>query len=158
MKNLIKYTLFVALILVGITSCVKKKNYSNADHTAGMGGSRSWSGTANGFYKGDTLLSTTDTTHSPWPKVFSRVLTDTLFPIVKVNGYMISVLGTPLAYRTTDSVAQTVRFDSTLTNSATTILTYYYAKDSMAFEYHRLEDFNTPAGNYYQTHEYLHTN
>jgi hypothetical protein len=41
MKNLIKYTLFVVLILAGITGCVKKKTYSNADHTAGMGGSRS---------------------------------------------------------------------------------------------------------------------
>ena len=147
----------IAISATIITSCTKNRNYSNIDHTVGMTGARSWTGPIYGYYKGDTLLSSTDTTHTPWPKVFSRTIADTLFAVQKLDGYRVSVWGVQLPYRATDSTAQTVRYDTTLPNSSPTILTFYYAKDSMTFEYHMLGEFNSAAGNYYQTHAFMHT-
>lgn len=159
MKNLIYLSALVSSIIIVFGACNKSSNsYTVTDHTVGMVNVRLWSGTANGYTKGDTLLTSGDTTYTAWPKIYSRLIHDSSFSVQKINGFEVSVLGTPLAYRLTDSVNKTIRFDSLVTGSLTGILIYYFNKDSMTFQYDNVFGYNVPDSQYYQAHIFLHTN
>lgn len=153
-----KNVLFLSVLAcAGIISCNKQNNnYSLADHTAGMITDRQWSGNIYGYSKGDTLFPG-DTAHYEWPKVFSRIITDSSFAVSRVNGFAVSIMGYTLNYRTTDEVAKTRRFDSVITGSLNAVLIYYYEKDSMSFENHVVSGYNSMANQYYQKNVLLHT-
>jgi len=159
-----KRLIYTVSILSGTSllmySCSKGGgNYSVADHTTGIANVvRSWSGTANGFVQGDTIIPPA-TASVPWPKAYSRTITDTSFAVQKINGFAVAVLGYTLNYLTTDStVNHLVEFDTTLSGSSLSFLKYYYISDSMSFEFHWISGYNSAANQYYQTNYYLHTN
>ncbi len=146
------------LATAAIYSCKKGSNdYSVTDHTTGMVKMRSWSGTASGYVKTDTVL-LPDTAHVDWASLFNQSITDTSFSVEKINGFQVSVLAMPFNYVLTDTVNKIVRFDTTLSGSATSILTYYYGRDSMTYEFHHITGYSTHAAQYYQVNEFLHTN
>jgi hypothetical protein len=156
-KSPVYYFALALLICVMAYGCTKKANYSQADHTVGLTSKmRTWSGTSNGYYKGDTLIPPSTSTED-WAKLFNSTITDTSFAVLKVNGFAVSVPGMTMIYRDTDYVDKYVRFDSTVAGSGTSYLLYFYSVDSVYYEFHRFYGFNAAANQYYQTHLYLHT-
>ena len=158
MKNparIFAITFFMCILTI---SCAKKNNYYSigVDNTTGMITGRIWSGNTAGYTKGDTLIPP-DTAHIPCPKSFGHNIIDTSFSIVKINAYLVSVLGTRLNYRFTDSVAKKIVFDTIFSGSSRTTLVYYFAVDSMTYDYHRVDSLNARTGIYYYTDEFLHT-
>ncbi len=146
--------LFICVIAYG---CTKKADYSQTDHTVGLTSKmRTWSGTTNGYYKGDTLIPPA-TTNEDWAKIFNRIITDSTFAVLKVDGFAVSVPGMTMIYRDTDHVGNYVRYDSTVAGSGTSYLLYFYLVDSVYYEYHSFYGFNAAANQDYQTHLYLHT-
>jgi len=161
MKIFVSFISIIFLVAVLSFGCNKSSNnYSTTDHTVGMTSLRSWSGTANGYYKGDTMMSIgIGLRDTIWALHFARTISDTSFSIAKLNGFVISVLGTPLNYQSTDSITtKTVLFDSNVSGTQTAILTYYYLQDSMTYQFNIITGFNTPANQYYQVNMFLHTN
>ncbi len=153
MKKLLYSACALALC---VASCSKSSNnYTVTDHTVGMVGIRHWTGSKDGYTPGDTTIMST--VHHAWPLHFSHLITDTTFAIEKINGFSINMVGFVLAYRTTDSVAQTVRYDSVITGTLTASLIYFFGKDSIGFEVHRVDSFSSDANQYYQLNEVLHT-
>jgi len=159
MKNLLNLSSFLFCIIIVAIACSKSgNNYSTTDHTVGVIQSRSWTGTANGYLQGDTIeFPPPDVTHVPWAYAFNRVIADTSFPVTRINGFEISALGTMLTYKATDSTLQTVKFDSTLSGAAKSVFTFYYAKDSITYEYHSVSGYNATQNQYYQVNELWHT-
>jgi hypothetical protein len=156
-KSLLSAFIFLGASLFVISCTKNNNNYSSADHTVGLANKTyKWTGTANGYTKGDTLF-TGDTTHHEWPKIYSRTIVDTSFMIQKINGFEIAVLGAPINYISTDSTSKIVTFDTTYSGSAMTILKFYYSKDSISYEYHKVTGFNSAANQYYQSNMVLHT-
>jgi hypothetical protein len=159
-KHLMKIThflLFPILILAcSLPGCIKSSSYSVTNHTVGVVGTRAWSGTISGYEQTDTVR-LPDTAHVSWASPFSRTISDTTFNIEAVNGFLVSVLGTSFNYISTDSTHGIVLFDTTLAGSATSKLTYYYAADSITYEYHHVTGYNAASGLYYQVNAYLHT-
>src|ERR1022692_3341214 len=119
MKKIFHTVSVFCFIVWAFLSCSKGgNNYSAADHTVGLVNIiRAWSGTANGYIKGDTMYPG-DTTHYAWPKAYSRVITDTTFPVQKVNGFDVSVLAENINYSSTDSVNKIVKFDTIISSGA----------------------------------------
>ena len=146
-------------ICIIVFSCSKKSNpyTTGPNHAMGMTNTRMWSGNSKGYVQGDTVL-LPDTSHIAWPKRFSRIITDTSFAIVRINDFLVSVLGTTLNYRSTDSIGKTVVFDTVLAGSLVrTNLIYYFSKDSMVYIYYKVGDLNAATGLYYYTEDTLHT-
>ena len=159
MKNVMLLLSIVTCVAIIAVACNKNSNnYSVADHTTGMVNGRLWSGNAYGYTQGDTLLTTGDTTHTVWAKIFSRTITDTSFSVQKINGFEVTVLGTTLTYRLTDSTNNLIRFDSVVTGTLNAILKYNYLNGSMSYEYHNVTGYNTNNHQYYQVNLFLHTN
>ena len=156
-KSPVYYFTIILIITVVAYGCTKKANYSPADHTVSLTAkARIWSGTTDGYYKGDTLIPPS-TTNEDWAKIFNRVITDSSLAVLKVNGFAIGVPGMTLIYRDTDFTQNAVRFDSTVAGSGTSYLLYFYLVDSVYYEYHSFYGFNSAGNQYYQTHLYLHT-
>jgi hypothetical protein len=157
MNKPIFFVLFAFMCIASFWGCNKDaNNYSTADHTAQVIIPRSWKGTVNGYFKGDTTIPP-DTTHYEWAKIYNRVITDTSFVISKVDGFAVSALGITLSYRLTDSANKIMRFDSVATGSLNCVLIYNYVKDSMGLECHTVSGTNPLSGQYYQANFYLHT-
>lgn len=153
MKN---YTVIACALMAALCfSCNKNSNtYSTTDHTVGMVDLRHWAGTSQGFALGDSVISGTST---PWPKHFYRTISDTSFAVQKINGFSINMLGYVLSYRSTDSVAKTVLYDSTVAGKLSAYLIYYFGHDSITFNVHRVDSFSTAASQYYQVIDSFHT-
>lgn len=153
-----KKTAALALLVGAICACNKSSNnYSITDLTTGMITERLWSGQIYGYAKGDTLYRPTDTVRTEWPKAYNRIITDTSFAIIKINGFAVNIMGTTLGYKSTDATAKVRRYDSVLTGSLDAVLLYYYEKDSLSFVCHRTKEYNSLANEYYQEHILLHT-
>ncbi len=156
MKQL--FTLSVGAIMAAslFTACSKGGGYTPVDHTTGMTRIRSWSGTAAGFYQGDTvILGATKT----WALTYNHVISDTSLAVQKINGFLLSFMGKTMKYISTDSITtQSVYFDSITTGTLTAKLYYYYAHDSLTFQLNQVNGFNTNANQYYQDNVVLHTN
>src|SRR5580658_325465 len=102
MKNLTNCLCIIFLVAACSLGCNKSSNnYSTTDHTVGITNLRTWSGSANGYYKGDTMITVGTTL---WALHFARNIVDTSFAIAKINGFVVSVLGTALDYQFTDSI------------------------------------------------------
>ena len=159
MKKLTIATLLLSAAALVFTGCTKSGNYSSTDHTVGLvSSSKHFKGYAQGFYKGDTLLHSGDTTHSAWAKYYYRVIADTTISIQKVNGFLINAMDLPLPYRSTDSLtSKVVRFDTTISGSPVSFLDFYYATGSITLEYHHIGALNTLENQYYQDNIVLHT-
>ena len=161
MKKITNCTGLIFIAAMCSLGCNKtSNNYSTTDHTVGITKLRSWSGTADGYNKGDTMISTSiGLRDTVWALHFARNIVDTSFSIAKINGFAISVLGTPLDYISTDSITtKTVVFDSNVSGTQTAILTYYYLQDSMTYQFNIVTGFNSSANQYYQVNMFLHTN
>lgn len=155
MKNLL-LSLSILSVVIFVTSCKKQPNYSAADHTVGLTAVHLWSGNAHGNTQKDTLISGNST---KWLAAFNHNIIDSSFAIQKVDGYSISVLGATLQWVTTDSFTdKTVKFAVTLGNTTTpTTLIYYFAKDSIVLDYHKLGEYHPGTGQNYYTDEFLYT-
>ena len=161
MKNLITF-LAIAFYAAIISGCGKNSDYTPGyDHTSGMIKTWYWSGIADGNYYYDSVRYDSpshDSIRIKWPKPYSRVITDTPIPVVKINDFAVSVMGTLLRYRSTDSTTyHTVKYDTTMPNSPISPLVYYFLKDSMTYEYHQIFEYHNPTGLYYQTNFTLHS-
>jgi hypothetical protein len=155
MKNLILFPIGIFCLLIFISGCKDDDNYAAADHTIGMLSLRHWSGNVHGNMAIDTPIGGTTT---KWPGAFLRLIPDTLFAVQKIDGFSVSILGATLKYISTDSTTtQTVNYAVTLPNSTITTLTYYYVKDSLVLDYHKLGEFHAPSGQNYYTDELLRT-
>jgi hypothetical protein len=160
MKNLRMYPGCILVAAICSFGCNKSgNNFSTTDHTLGLTNSRSWSGTTHGYANGDTTVNTVsgprDTIGALY---FSRILVDTFFSIVKINGFEASVLGTPVAYRSTDPVTHIVVFDSSVTGTLSATLTYYSLQDSMTYQFDKWGEYDAVPGQTVQVHTFLHTN
>ncbi len=156
-KRPIYYLAIAAMICIMTYACTKKADYSQTDHTVGLTSKmRSWSGSSDGHYKGDTLIPPA-TANEDWAKIFNRIITDSSFSVQKVNGFAVSIPNMTLIYRDTDYTINAVRYDSTVAGSGTSYLLYFYLVDSAYYEYHSFYGYNSAANQYYQTHLYLHT-
>jgi hypothetical protein len=146
-------TICVAVLAYG---CSKSSEpYSNGvNHTVGMTNSRMWSGSSSGYAYGDTLEGEN---HFEWPEMFNRTIADSTFTIANLSGYAIQIGSCVLTYRSTDSVKQTVMFDSVITGTVYDTVIYYYAHDSITFSYHNVFGYNDTDHQYYQTNTFLHT-
>lgn len=154
MKKILLYAAGLAAVTL---ACNKNSNnYSVTDNTAGMIKTEQWTGTISGYAKGDTLF-TGDTTHHEWPKGYSRTKADTSIAVAKINGFAVGMMGFTLAYRSTDVVNKTRKFDTVLTGSYDAIMIYYYERDSFTFVSHEVSGYNTPAAQYYQNNITLHS-
>jgi hypothetical protein len=157
MKHTTRNFLYALLAATAIYGCSKSNNYTTTDHTTGITGKvRSWSGATSGYVKTDTVIMP-DTNTVNWATFFNRTISDSFFAVMEVNGFQVSVFGTPFNYLTTDSVNQVIIFDTTLSGSAKSILTYYYNRDSMTCEYHQVTGYSNWAKQNYQVNYLLHT-
>lgn len=156
MKLTLKLPALMVCAALAIAGCNKSSNnYSSTDHTVGMLTPRQWTGVSSGFTPGDSTIGIT--VHHGWPVHFSRNIADTTAIVQKIDGFTIKVMGTTLAWRTTDSAAGYVRYDTVLSGSAVSTFIFYYAADSMTFDYHKIESHNDSAGRYIETNTFWHT-
>jgi hypothetical protein len=148
------------LSVVAVAACSKSDNsYATTDNTVGMIKSWNWTGTATGYTQGDSVIHPLpDTTHVPWPKHFSRNISDTALAITRINGYCVAIMGVSFNYLSTDSaLTKTVVYDTILPGAARCYLKFYYAHDSMTLEYHEVSGYNATANQYYQQNWLLHS-
>jgi len=157
-KKTLAPLLTTAALAVFVFACTKSSNYSNTDHTVGLVNvSRHWSGYSKGYIKGDTLIPPA-TSSQVAALYYYHNIPDSFFAVQKVNGYLVSVMGTYMNYLTTDSVHTLVTFDTTATGSPTCFVKFNYSRDSMWLEYHQVGTYNSVTNHYYETNIYLHTN
>ncbi|MES2702030.1 MAG: hypothetical protein V4649_05295 [Bacteroidota bacterium] len=160
MRNLLSFTAlaFYAAIIAG---CGRNNDYTPGyDHTSGMIKTFHWTGTTTGYYKSDSIIKDVhgaDSAVIKWPRHYSRLILDTTIPIVKINDFAVSFMGALLRYKSTDSSLQQVRYDTTFSGAPITSMIFYYAKDSVKYEYHKIDEYHAPTGHNYQEHWDLHT-
>lgn len=149
--------LSIPLALLGVLAilcCSKSKNtYTVTDHTVGMLNSRHWQGKAYGNVKGDTVI---EGNHTDWPKHYDRNV-DTDFSIDKINGFVVNANSAILVFRTVDSAAEFVNYDSVYASSAKSFLVWDFGHDTMHLEFHQITGSNAAAGTYYESNWVLHT-
>jgi hypothetical protein len=156
-----KIPIFLAVTLsVSLINACSKSYNNGVDHTVGITNTaRHWTGTAYGKADDTTISVWDDSTVVHTAKAYTRAA-DTSFAVLKHDTYAVTVFGVLLRYRETDSLKQTVKFDTVFSahnNTAKTELVYYYAKDSMTFEYHKIKELNTYSGHYIEDHWALKT-
>jgi hypothetical protein len=154
MKKLSFYIALLGAFAFFAHGCSKPGNYVSINHTIGMTNTMTWSGNSWGYSYGDTLEGDH---HFSWPEYFNRNIVDTSFAVQNIDGFDISIMGAVLAWRSTDSVAKTVKFDSVISGSLTASLVFYYSKDSIVFNYIRVYGKNDTDNIYYQTNYFLYT-
>ena len=156
MKHALQISVIIMLIIV-FSNCTKtSKDYSTTDHTTGMTKMHSWSGTADGYIPGDTVIAPKDTVL--WALHFAHNYVDTFFAVQKINGFELSLMGAFVQYRSTDLTNQIIKFDSIAAGTVNVTLTYFILRDSMTLVVHNSSGFNAAANQYYQTNLFLHTN
>lgn len=144
-------------IILLLAACSKSSdNYTSGyNYTVGMLNSRTWSDNSNGYVPGDSVIS--GTAHHNWPVHYNHDIADTVFTLQKINDFALSINGNVVQWRTTDSTAKTVRFDSVISGTYTSILMYYYDKDSITYTYSKVSGYFDSAQQYFQVNAFLHT-
>ncbi len=147
-----------SVILISFAESCTKSSYSSTDETTGIvNTTKLWSGYSTGYFIGDTVLAG-DTTHIAWAKYYYHVINDSSFAVQKVNNLLISILGMPLAYKSTNATTHMELFDSTIAGtSLLTKLEYYSNTGNMNYEYHKVGAYNAASGHYYETNIFIHT-
>ncbi len=123
------YYILIFLFVQGCSPTDSKKTVTvSPDYTSAITKSRIWSGIHTKGYMSGGM---------PYPGNYNLTLTDTSLAILKLgnNKVMFPMVSFPLIYRNTDSIMQTMKFDSTISGWGGANLIYYYSADSLVFQY-----------------------